>query len=764
MTQLWLAAEDRFYDFNAQGCTYSSLGGLGMLRPDAFEHAMKVDPNGTVYRGREMVDGQWTDHYVSGAGQQQFNMWTSIETNFPVFDYGPSSFSEIGLNHWSNFRVGRVPDAYFNMDVSKCKPEAAGARRPAGPLLRRSAARAAAPPARTTAGAPLWVEWVTGGQRVSTWDNTAQIHAEKVHPPSDPRQLHPFATETRWRLDGGLMAGGPAGWLFMLMEIGDTFFCAPDGCSVVLFGLESRGDDTRLHSFVTGSETAAPLIAAAVRALHANHSLTRPILNFSDLALDAVVVDYVYGFNATAGQTVFFGKGGGAIPPAAGGGTLVLQETIAPAYVAPLELFYDSTGALQTTFSKPMMYRWAADSSCPVARTPGDPVAKLCSLLIRNRKLYDISWAPPGAPNGTFQDHIPYDLVALHKLGASASQLAAAFAHHEQAEQLQPSRVSTGAVTEVNWRDHVGIPGGIAGQDPSPLNSDFLGFFRRRVASLGVNGTLDAHLPALLGGVFGKLYHGLQTLGWGYMETGVPDMAAQGLAWMATASQPPAPLAAAPIFTEPEAVLSAMHKDDRLPTFAGEPTFMYYVFLADLVANHSATLQEHATPHRTPALCRIGASRAGCRYRYDLAVADDISLDASLVLAVEMSDAALTLFAAANFSSYTSVHHVAGIHAAANVLPYLRSAADRSRLLRRLWQALVYNVAIQNRPPMSMPPLGAPRTWKQITEAALRQYDVHLHELVVYASRDKHGLPDARLRQIADRAVALFEAGGKWGF
>merc|ERR1719174_1625834 len=99
------------------------------------------------------------------------------------------------------------------------------------------------------------------------------------------------------------------------------------------------------------------------------------------------------------------------------------------------------------------------------------------------------------------------------------------------------------------------------------------------------------------------------------METGVPDLAAQGLAWMATASQPPAPLAPSPTATSPKDVLAAMHKDGRLPTFQGDPTFMYYVFLADLVANHSATLQE-----------------------YDLRVAEDISLDESLALAVEMSD------------------------------------------------------------------------------------------------------------------------------
>ena len=84
------------------------------------------------------------------------------------------------------------------------------------------------------------------------------------------------------------------------------------------------------------------------------------VLNFSDLQLDGVIVDYVYGYNSTAGQVVFYGEGGGKVPAVAGGGRLVLQETVAPAYVAPLELFYDDSGVLQTSFDTPLIYRWAA--------------------------------------------------------------------------------------------------------------------------------------------------------------------------------------------------------------------------------------------------------------------------------------------------------------------------------------------------------------------------------------------------------------------
>lgn len=202
-----------------------------------------------------------------------------------------------------------------------------------------------------------------------------------------------------------------------------------------------------------------------------------------------------------------------------------------------------------------------------------------------------------------------------------------------------------------------------------------LTFFRRELLAHGVNATIKTYLPSLIDGIFGKLYHGLQTLGWGYVETGVTDMAAQGLAWMATGYQPPAPLATKPTATNLTEVLTAMHADSRLPTFSGDPTFLYYGFLAELVANFSSVLQE-----------------------YDLKVEDGVTLEESLALAVDMSDATFRLFAAANFSSYTNVHHIASVHATTRVLQYL-GAAERAKLLRRQWQAIVYNVGTNPRDP-----------------------------------------------------------------
>jgi hypothetical protein len=209
-----------------------------------------------------------------------------------------------------------------------------------------------------SAGAPLWVQWVTTGHRVTTWDNSVQLAEEKKNPPSNPRHRHSYAAETRWRLDGKLVSGGPDGWLFAMLEIGADFFCAPSTCEFTLFGLESKGDNTLLHSFDTQTESAQN----AIQALHADHSLSHSILNYSSMVAHSIQINYVYGFNKTAGEVVFFGQGSGVM---ASGSKLVVQETVASTYVAPLELFYESDGTLDTPYDTPIVYRQIKQEAKP---------------------------------------------------------------------------------------------------------------------------------------------------------------------------------------------------------------------------------------------------------------------------------------------------------------------------------------------------------------------------------------------------------------
>eukprot|EP00656_Telonema_subtile_P035377 TRINITY_DN3935_c0_g1_i1.p1 TRINITY_DN3935_c0_g1~~TRINITY_DN3935_c0_g1_i1.p1 ORF type:complete len:231 (+),score=25.60 TRINITY_DN3935_c0_g1_i1:776-1468(+) len=200
------------------------------------------------------------------------------------------------------------------------------------------------------AGASLWAKWVAP-ERLSLWDNSAQVEREAEHPPANPSDCHPAVSQTRWNLDG-LVTGGPAGWRFVMLEIGDTWQCAPESCEFTLFGLQTvNGQDTKLHSFTTAGNEHAQ---TAIKRLHSDPNTTAPVIDFNQVTLDSVQLVYKYGYNSTAGRVVFYGDGGGDVP---GGGRLVVQETVAPTFVAPLELFYDQSGKCVTSYSSPLEYR-----------------------------------------------------------------------------------------------------------------------------------------------------------------------------------------------------------------------------------------------------------------------------------------------------------------------------------------------------------------------------------------------------------------------
>jgi len=130
MTQLWLADQKKFFVFFGDTCSYSELD-LGMLRPDSFENAMRTDPydpkgnpSGARCTERVQQDGRWSDHFVAHLGPQQFNLWQDIETNLPLYDYGPGNYAgELAGNHWSDWQIGKVPESVFALDTSKCKKE-----------------------------------------------------------------------------------------------------------------------------------------------------------------------------------------------------------------------------------------------------------------------------------------------------------------------------------------------------------------------------------------------------------------------------------------------------------------------------------------------------------------------------------------------------------------------------------------------------------------------------------------------------------------
>merc|ERR1719253_1382835 len=211
------------------------------------------------------------------------------------------------------------------------------------------------------AGAGLWAKWVTGDTRVSVWDNHAQVDEEKAHP--DPSGNHPFAVETRWAATE-LVNGAPAGTEWVLMEMGDAPFVGPDGGYMVLFGLTSEGDNVRLRSYDTGNDAVRSLVSA----LHDNHAATGPALDFSALSVHPLEILYKYGYNATQKETLFFGTGEGKLSD---GGYMKVQESVAQEFVAPLELYYDSSGSCLTPYHTPVVYKRVQDDVALAATAAG---------------------------------------------------------------------------------------------------------------------------------------------------------------------------------------------------------------------------------------------------------------------------------------------------------------------------------------------------------------------------------------------------------
>ena len=116
-----------------------------------------------------------------------------------------------------------------------------------------------------------------------------------------------------------------------------------------------------------------------------------------------------------------------------------------------------------------------ASASCASRDTPSnDPRLQLCYLLLKNRKTFDISWAPKNVPPGTFQNHIPYEVVTLYKLGESADALTAGDNGQVNMHRVQPVIPSTGAVNESNWEALVGADC----FNPSIHYSDYVQFYR----------------------------------------------------------------------------------------------------------------------------------------------------------------------------------------------------------------------------------------------------------------------------------------------
>ena len=128
--------------------------------------------------------------------------------------------------------------------------------------------------------------------------------------------------------------------------------------------------------------------------------------------------------------------------------------------------------------------------------------------------------------HGYLSNHAKHAVIALHRLGATADDVAAYvedYAKNTYGFGLEPSRATEVVLTEENWRDLLGRH-----EEFEALRR----FFQGRVEALGLKGTLELYVPELLPGLVGALLHGTIHLGWA-LDVGHEGMIVEGLAYLA---------------------------------------------------------------------------------------------------------------------------------------------------------------------------------------------------------------------------------------
>ncbi|MCX6119044.1 MAG: questin oxidase family protein [Proteobacteria bacterium] len=105
---------------------------------------------------------------------------------------------------------------------------------------------------------------------------------------------------------------------------------------------------------------------------------------------------------------------------------------------------------------------------------------------------------------GELANHLPMDLVALERLGASVERLRTYRDHY--VERLEPVLDSLGMlISEANWQEFLG---------QNKYHVDYIHYFEKFLATNGLRKTLEFHLPTLFRGVAGGAFHGLIRLGY----------------------------------------------------------------------------------------------------------------------------------------------------------------------------------------------------------------------------------------------------------
>ena len=402
------------------------------------------------------------------------------------------------------------------------------------------------------------------------------------------------------------------------------------------------------------------------------------------------------------------------------------------------------------------------------------PLRELSILLAKNNQQNSIKVGPvePLANFTGFHNHVAYQLVVMYRFGASAAAM------REQAKQathsMLPPVPSQGLINGSNWADHIGGCGcGLVSGRTDVLYLDYYNYYAAYMAVHGPNATLLAHWPRLAAGLVGDIFHAVIQLGYAFEGRGtgttdpahppsgvhiLPGLVAQGLAWSSTAfATLPSPPSGGRLRQAPLAALATLHEDaypfppyiwqDEATCFpiGGDPhgNVCWNDAIDDLVVNRSAALIRYELhPSMLPAN-------------------EDSSFEA-------LCRAALVVFAAGGYKDFYLLHLVTGSRAVWSIAVHsgLRwSDATRRAMLDATWRSVLYGYVARRRPSISPPPPLSPpwRPWHKLQAASLLYpEEPHLAKLVLVCADFHARWADDLYWQTAERAVELYEAGGKF--
>jgi hypothetical protein len=339
-------------------------------------------------------------------------------------------------------------------------------------------------------------------------------------------------------------------------------------------------------------------------------------------------------------------------------------------------------------------------------------------LLKQNRHEYHILWN-----NEKYVNHASHGLIALYKLGASASQLSEYF--REYTKRLVPQKEPLGVINESNWMVYRG---------QGEYYSDFLGFFEKEISIKGLSETLNAYVPHLIEGISGHAFHGAIALGFSLEVPEYPTNAAEGLAlWAMTFTSQGSP-STTNKYQAPVEILKKVRGDQAFEVLEKQKMN----FLDGMGVLRHAEYQAQLR-------------------KYDLGIPEHTAPEK---LQQMFLDSMVEAFLKLGASDFFLLHGVTCSKATVNIANQLLSHSARVDAFRYLWRGIVCAYIVQGRPAIQdqVEYNSTQVYWDDIIQMMMQHKDTHLFKLVfVCRNTEKEEKGDKCLfKETAYRAVTTF--------